>query len=100
MSQGSFTLQVPHICGEYIEVSVKWWYTPGSYYEPPDGDSEYQHSERCPKCGTLLETDDLFYATIERMDQETMARGEPDEDLDYDPFADELDAYDFGKTDE
>lgn len=87
MSSGAYSLEVPHICGEAITVEVKWWYHSGSWDEPPDGDTEWSHADRCPKCGVDLNLDTLFQNTIEQMDAEQDDRGEymPGDEEDYDP---------------
>lgn len=80
MSSGSFDMDVPHICGEIIQVTVHWSYRHGVHTlrngdpgYPDEYDEEWEHEDKCPKCGISLNHDEIFFKTIESMAKEVDA---------------------------
>lgn len=71
MSSGSYECDVAcEHCGATYPVLVEWYYTPGSYYEPPDGETNVKlvfpntpgkdpidFPDKCEACGLEMDVD-------------------------------------------
>jgi hypothetical protein len=100
MSRGSYTMKVPHICGELILVRCDWTYHPGTYEDPPDWDTSFiylneeeEEIHNCTKCGISLYDDTLFERNVEAADVEQVDRGEEMYEPDYEPDLEEPEMY-------
>lgn len=94
MARGQFQVEVPHFCGQLIDVTVEWTQSYGSRIDPPEYDEHhtyYTHGEsldisKCSKCRVNLFDDTLFQENIRIAGERVTDFGDdgPDGD-DYEP---------------
>jgi hypothetical protein len=82
-SRGSFKVEAPHICGQMIEVTVKWSSDSGGYWTPPDSDEEWEYPDKC-ECGVDLRHDSLFQSLVEKLVEHVYKHGDTGEVSPYD----------------